>query len=189
MWECKSRRSIFARILESARQFDRKTKQTKDYFKTTTWLCQRLELIERKLSRSVLRGGRSGNVCSLTRHPDNMDGFTNTREFGLTKAHQLAFNRMVAHEAKMLGLAVFLKNSDRLVKDLVLDFDGAVVEEAFRYSEAASYQPFRDNQKPVFEVEYRAFTRAQIKEATARGFNCIDAKLSLDGPTKQVTHY
>ncbi len=151
------------------------------------WLDIRQIKILRPLIRNKLALAKSKGFDGVD--PDNMDGFTNTKEFGLTKAHQLAFNRMVAHEAKMLGLAVFLKNADRLVKDLVLDFDGAVVEEAFRYSEAASYQPFRDNQKPVFEVEYRAFTRAQIKEATARGFNCIEAKLSLDGATKQVTNY
>lgn len=151
------------------------------------WLDIRQISVLRPLIRNKLALAKSKGFNGVD--PDNMDGYTNTKEFGLKREHQLAFNRMVAHEAKMMGLAVFLKNADAQVRDLVLDFDGAVVEEAFRYNEASSYQPFRDNQKPVFEVEYRAFTRAQVKEATARGFNCIQAKLSLDGSSKQVTQY
>lgn len=151
------------------------------------WLDIRQISILRPLIRNKLLLAKSKGFNAVD--PDNMDGYSNSKEFGLTKVHQIAFNRMVAQEAKSLGLAVFLKNTDGLVDDLVQDFDGAVVEEAFRYNEAAAYQPFRDNHKPVFEVEYRAFTRAQVKEATARGFNCIQGKLSLDGPTKQVTFY
>lgn len=151
------------------------------------WLDIRQIAILRPLIRNKLLLAKSKGFDGVD--PDNMDGYTNTREFGLKRAHQLTFNKMVAHEAKMLGLAVFLKNADAQVSDLILDFDGAVVEEAFKYNEASSYQPFRDNQKPVFEVEYRAFKKAQVKEATKRGFNCIQAKLSLDGPTKQVTKY
>ena len=151
------------------------------------WLDIRQLGILRPLIRNKLLIAKSKGFNGVD--PDNMDGYSNTKEFKLSKAHQLAFNRMVAQEAKLLGLGVFLKNADGLVSDLAPDFDGAVVEEAFRYNEAASYQPFRDNHKPVFEIEYRAFTKAQVKEATARGFNCIQGKLALNGPTKQVTFY
>ncbi len=162
-------------------------KKPMDGWPQERWLDIRQISILRPLIKNKLLLAKSKGFDAVD--PDNMDGFSNTREFGLTRSHQIAFNKMVAHEAKMLGLAVFLKNTNDLVRDLVLDFDGAVVEEAFRYNEATSYQPFRDNRKPVFEVEYRAFTRANIKEATARGFNCIQGKLALSGPTKQVTFY
>lgn len=151
------------------------------------WLDIRQISILRPLIRNKLALAKSKGFNGV--EPDNMDGYSNSREFGLTKAHQIAFNRMVAKEAKAFGLGVFLKNTDELVGDLVLDFDGAVVEEAFRYNDADSYMPFRNNQKPVFEIEYRAFTKGQVREATARGFNCIQGKLSLNGATKQVTFY
>lgn len=151
------------------------------------WLDIRQISILRPIIQNKLALAKSKGFNAVD--PDNMDGYSNSREFGLTKAHQLLFNRMVAKEAKAFGLAVFLKNADGLVSDLVLDFDGAVVEEAFRYNEADSYMPFRTNQKPVFEIEYRAFTKGQVREAYARGFNCIQGKLSLNGATKQVTSY
>ena len=161
--------------------------QPMDGWPQERWLDIRQISILRPLIRNKLILAKSKGFNGV--EPDNMDGYSNTREFGLTKAHQLAFNRMVAHEAKMLGLGVFLKNTDGLVANLIQDFDGAVVEEAFRYNEAASYQPFRDAGKPVFEIEYRPFKRAHIREATARGFNCIQGKLALDSPTKQITFF
>ena len=151
------------------------------------WLDIKQISILRPLIRNKLALAKSKGFNGVD--PDNMDGYSNSREFGLTKAHQIAFNRMVANEAKAFGLGVFLKNTDGLVSDLVLDFDGAVVEEAFRYNDVDSYMPYRTNQKPVFEIEYRAFTKGQVREATARGFNCIQGKLSLNGATKQVTFY
>lgn len=161
--------------------------QPMDGWPQERWLDVRQISILRPLIRNKLILAKSKGFNGVD--PDNMDGYSNTKEFKLSKAHQLAFNRMVAQEAKLLGLGVFLKNADGLVRDLALDFDGAVVEEAFRYNEASSYQPFRDAGKPVFEVEYRTFKRAHVREATARGFNCIQGKLSLDGPTTQITFY
>lgn len=65
------------------------------------WLDIRQIKILRPLIRNKLALAKSKGFDGVD--SDNMDGFTNTKEFGLTKAHQLLFNRMVAHEAKMLG--------------------------------------------------------------------------------------
>ncbi len=151
------------------------------------WLDIRQIGILRPIVRQKLQLAKSKGFEAVD--PDNMDGYSNTKEFGLTRVDQIAFNRMVAQEAHAIGLAVFLKNATSLVKDLVADFDGAVVEEAFYYEEAASYQPFRDAGKAVFEVEYGAFSKASVAEATARGFNAIRANRHLDRATEQITFY
>lgn len=119
--------------------------------------------------------------------PDNMDGYTNTQEFGLTKADQIAFNKMVAEEAHSVGLAVMLKNGGDMMADLVNDFDGTVAEQAFKYHEAEIYQPMRDANKPVFLIEYNKPKKSQIQEAISRGFNVVQAKLALKGKTKMLT--
>lgn len=122
--------------------------------------------------------------------PDNMDGYSNTKEFNLTAADQIAFDQMVAEEAHAIGLAVFLKNTDSLVPQLEPSFDGAVVEQAFRYKEATSYQAFRDSHKPVFEVEYAPHvSKKNVAQAEQLGFNVITARRNLEGPTKVVTQY
>jgi len=119
--------------------------------------------------------------------PDNMDGYTNTDEFGLTKADQVAFDLMVAEEAHKAGLAIFLKNAGGMMDELGSHFDGTVAEEAFKYREAGIYQPMRDQGKPVFLIEYRKPKKKEIAEANTRGFNVVQAKKQLKGATKMIT--
>ncbi|MDZ4832946.1 MAG: endo alpha-1,4 polygalactosaminidase [Candidatus Melainabacteria bacterium] len=119
--------------------------------------------------------------------PDNMDGYTNTREFQLTKAHQVAFNQMVAEEAHKLGLAVMLKNGGDMMDELVDHFDGTVAEQAYKYNESEIYQPMRDANKPVFLIEYNKPKKSQLQDAIDRGFNVVKAKLALKGKTKMLT--
>lgn len=119
--------------------------------------------------------------------PDNMDGYTNTTEFGLTKADQIAFAKMIAEEAHALGMAVMLKNAGDMMSDLVNDFDGTVAEQAYKYKEAAIYQPMRDAGKPVFVIEYNNVKRKNVQDAIARGFNVVRAKKQLKRAPKMVT--
>jgi endo-alpha-1,4-polygalactosaminidase (GH114 family) len=119
--------------------------------------------------------------------PDNMDGYTNDEEFGLTKADQIAFNKMVAEEAHKQGMAIMLKNAGSMMADLVNDFDGTMAEEAYKYKEADIYQPMRDAGKPVFLIEYGRPKKAEIADAIARGFNMIQAKKPLKKVTKMIT--
>lgn len=119
--------------------------------------------------------------------PDNMDGYTNTDEFHLTKQDQIAFDKMVAEEAHSVGLAVMLKNSGDMMADLVNDFDGTVAEQAYKYNEAEIYQPMRDANKPVFVIEYNKPKKSEIQDAINRGFNMIKAKKSLDRSSTMLT--
>jgi len=104
--------------------------------------------------------------------PDNVDGYTNNPGFPLTAADQLDFNRFLATEAHARGLAVALKNDLNQVTQLVGNFDMAVNEQCFEFSECGLLKPFIDAGKPVFNIEYKA---AYQTDATARATLCQDS--------------
>ena len=51
-------------------------------------------------------------------------------------------------------MAVALKNDPKQARQLVGDFDFAIVEECFQYDECGYYKPFIEAGKAVFEAEY-----------------------------------
>ncbi len=85
---------------------------------------------------------------------DNVAGYQNPTGFPLTAADQLEFNRWLARQAHRFGLAIGLKNDPDQVKQLVGNFDFAVVEQCFQYSECGRYSPFIRANKAVYLVEY-----------------------------------
>jgi hypothetical protein len=120
--------------------------------------------------------------------PDNVDCFANaecTSKFlGITKMHQLAYNRWTASYAHSKGLLIGLKNTGTrtrsvqprarlrsgatactpvlvrpsagsLVADLVSDYDCAFVEQCMQFTECPKYSPFISANKPVFAIEYQ----------------------------------
>ena len=108
--------------------------------------------------------------------------------FALTAADQLAYNRFLAAAAHALGLAIGLKNdvgqTAALVSvkppsqrhrpfvtvatcmypgaDLVQvsQFDFAVNEQCWQYSECDTYRPFISAGKPVYNIEYSFYSDA-----------------------------
>ncbi len=86
--------------------------------------------------------------------PDNINGWENPTGFPITRRHQLRFNRWIAKQAHRNGLAVGLKNDGPQARQLVNQFDFAVVEQCFQYNECDQYLPFIRKGKAVFEVEY-----------------------------------
>ncbi|HEY6731085.1 MAG TPA: endo alpha-1,4 polygalactosaminidase [Solirubrobacterales bacterium] len=86
--------------------------------------------------------------------PDNLAGYENRTGFPLSGRDQLRFNRWVAREVRRRGMSVALKNDPAQVKQLVGDFDFAVVEECFAYDECAMFSPFVAAGKAVFVAEY-----------------------------------
>jgi len=92
--------------------------------------------------------------------PDNVDGYTNNPGFDLTARDQLAFNRNLANEAHMRGLAIALKNSGDQATELVDYYDLDLNEECHEYEECDQLDPFTDADKPVLNVEYTN-TKAQ----------------------------
>lgn len=86
--------------------------------------------------------------------PDNINGYENKTGFPLTAKDQIRFNRWIAREAHEVGLGVGLKNDGPQAKQLVGNFDFAVVEQCFQYDECGQYRPFVRKGKAVFSVEY-----------------------------------
>ncbi|KAK3086445.1 hypothetical protein FSP39_018481 [Pinctada imbricata] len=86
--------------------------------------------------------------------PDNVDGYTNHNDLGLTASDQLAYNKWIAAEAHKRGLSVGLKNDVDQISQLVHYFDWALNEECVEYNECNKYKPFIDAGKAVFHVEY-----------------------------------
>lgn len=113
--------------------------------------------------------------------PDNVDGFDNVNGLGLTAAHQLDYNRFLASAAHARGLSVGLKNALSLIPQLVGDFDWALDEECFTYSECSQLSPFVSAGKAVFHAEYVAASRAASVCAVTRplGLSTIIKSLEL----------
>lgn len=120
--------------------------------------------------------------------PDNVDGYTNNPGFPITAADQLAYNRLIANEAHLRGLAVGLKNDLDQINDLVSYYDFAVNEQCFEYNECAALQPFISAGKPVFSAEYdqryvndSAARNAMCAESIRLSFSTLVLPLALDG--------
>lgn len=86
--------------------------------------------------------------------PDNIAGYENETGFPLSARDQLRFNRWVAREVHRRGMSVALKNDPGQVRQLVGQFDFAVVEECFQYEECGAFSPFVAAGKAVFVAEY-----------------------------------
>lgn len=115
--------------------------------------------------------------------PDNLDGWQNETGFALTRENSLALARAMADLAHNRGLAIGLKNSPELVKELVDLFDFMVVEESFEQGWSDQALPFLEAGKAVFVVEYS--DAPEVYEAACAGeqnhkFSVIFKALSLD---------
>jgi hypothetical protein len=111
--------------------------------------------------------------------PDNIASWENKTGFPLTRADQLRYNRWIANQVHKRGMAVALKNDPRQVKQLVGDFDFAIVEECFQYKECAFYKPFIAAGKAVFEAEYQLPTAEFCAQAEALDFSSIRKNVEL----------
>ena len=116
--------------------------------------------------------------------PDNVDGYSNSTGFPLTSNDQIAYNKWIAATVHSMGLSVALKNDLDQVTDLVSDFDFALNEQCFEFSECDKLTPFISANKAVFEVEYNLAATAFCAQANAMNFNSLKKDLNL---TAQVT--
>ena len=86
--------------------------------------------------------------------PDNMDGYINNSGFTLSADDQLAYNKFMANEAHLRGLAIALKNDLNQIVALEPYYDMSVNEQCHQYSECDLLLPFIEHQKPVLIAEY-----------------------------------
>jgi len=117
--------------------------------------------------------------------PDNVDGFSNATGFPLTATDQLDYNRFLAREAHARGLLVGLKNDLDQVAALVGDFDFAINESCFQFSECARLDPFTRASKSVLQIEYGDIPTLQRSvcpmAATRRFFSILPGADRLNG--------
>lgn len=111
--------------------------------------------------------------------PDNVAGWENRTGFPITRRDQLRFNRWVARQVHRRGMSVALKNDGRQAKQLVRNFDFAVVEECFHYHECGPYRTFIAHGKAVFEAEYEIKPSRFCPAARAIGFSAIRKSYDL----------
>lgn len=110
---------------------------------------------------------------------DNVDGWDNQTGFRITGRDQLRYNRMLAHLAHGLGLAIALKNDGPQVTRLVAHFEMAIVEECFANGECEAYRPFVRAGKPVFVAEYAGSISRLCRRAQTLRFSVIRKRSSL----------
>jgi hypothetical protein len=111
--------------------------------------------------------------------PDEVDGYANDTGFPLAPADQLRYNRFLAREAHVRGLAVALKNDVDQVSQLVRDFDFAINEQCFQYRECGKLSPFVRRGKAVFHVEYSIPASRFCPVTTRLGFSSMRKHLDL----------
>ncbi len=113
--------------------------------------------------------------------PDNVAGWEpeNKTGFRITRRDQLRFNRWVARQVHRRGMAVALKNDGRQARQLVGNFDFAVVEECFQYDECGFYKPFIARHKAVFEAEYELEPSEYCAKAKRLRFSSIRKSYDL----------
>lgn len=97
--------------------------------------------------------------------PDNVDGWDNQPGFDLTFEDQLAYNRRLANEAHLRGLAVALKNAVEYADNYVEYYDLTVNEQCLEYDECSALNPFVAAGKPILNAEYGADSQAEADAA------------------------
>ena len=114
---------------------------------------------------------------------DNVAGYQAKSGFLITASDQLAYNRWLSAEAHARGMLIGLKNDPDQAAELADDFDLAIVESCAVYGFCDAFQPFVQQGKPVFQVEYDdhfASTDAFCAESRELGYSAQLKHRELD---------
>lgn len=110
---------------------------------------------------------------------DLADGYEADTGFPLKPADQLAWNRFLATEAHLRGMAAGLKNDLGQVRLLVDLYDFSVNEQCWEYSECDALLPFVKAGKAVFHAEYSSDPLQYCPALGAQGFSSIKKRVDL----------
>jgi hypothetical protein len=113
--------------------------------------------------------------------PDNLDGWENSTGFPLTQADNLSYDLAIAQMVHQQGLSVGLKNLPQLAVMLEPNFDWAIDEQCFEFSECSNYMGFTAAGKPVYDVEYNV--SPDCATADMLHMNAQKRDLNLAGPS------
>lgn len=86
--------------------------------------------------------------------PDNIDGYGNDNGLGLTKEDAVDYVTFLADAARARNMSMGLKNGAEIMNQVLDIVQWDVVEQCLEYQECASYKPFINAGKPVFQIEY-----------------------------------
>lgn len=115
--------------------------------------------------------------------PDNVDGYSNKTGFKLTKKDQLAFNKRIANEAHKRNLTVALKNAVELADKLVDYYDLTLNEECHVNKECDELDVFTEQDKPIFNAEYKLTSRLCSK-ALSKNIRTLILPRELDDSSR-----
>lgn len=118
---------------------------------------------------------------------DNVDSYRTNTGFSFRANDQLDYNRFLAAQAHARGLAIGLKNDPDQARALSSDFDFAITEQCFEFSECRSYSSFIKAGKPVLNTEYRRIyvddevqRKSICKQSLALKLNTLVLPVELD---------
>jgi len=111
---------------------------------------------------------------------DNMDIYQQDSGFSISYAENLAYAKALVKEAHKRNLAIGLKNNLDQIKDLVNDYDFAINESCYDYSECDMLKPFIQQGKPVLGIEYNKSTSQFCAAANASNYDFLKKNQSLD---------
>jgi len=86
--------------------------------------------------------------------PDNIDGYNNDNGLGLTEDDAISYITFLANEAHKLGMGCGLKNSGKIVQQVLDQVEFQVNEQCVQFNECQMFTPFITANKPVFHIEY-----------------------------------
>ncbi|KAK3726109.1 hypothetical protein LTR37_000257 [Vermiconidia calcicola] len=128
--------------------------------------------------------------------PDNMDGYSNDSGTNMQKADAVDYARFLAKTAHDAGMAYGLKNGGAFLDQVVDVAQFVVNEQCVQYNECHLYQPFIQQNKPVFHVEYTSkdsvptdYMRRTCSHAGTNGFSTLVKKMSLNSWTSKCADY
>jgi hypothetical protein len=144
------------------------------------------ELMADRLDVAMERG------CDAV-EPDNIDAYINDSGFPLSAADQLAYNRYLATQTHLRGMAIGLKNDLDQVESLLDVFDFSLNEQCHEFDECELLLPFLAAGKAVFIAEYDDFYRGQgfqglCASSIETGFSTLVLPLELDDSYRQECH-
>ena len=122
--------------------------------------------------------------------PDNIDGYSNSTGFSLTAADQIAYNRALAEWAHGMGLSIGLKNDLDQASQLVGNFDWALNEQCYEYSECSPLKAFAQAGKAVWIAEYKDYGSqwaSVCADSQANHFNTARYQLALNAGRQPCT--
>ncbi len=144
---------------------------------------------------------RAKNMGCDAIEPDNMDGYDKTAHdpsgFPLTYEDQIYFNLWVANSVHALTslngyhMLVGLKNNINQAQDdrMVANFDFVVSEQCFQYGECQFFSKFLEQNKPVFEAEYKLTVSNFCPKAKPLRISAIKKRPALNATRQDCSAY